>query len=347
MLTSGKTQASPFGRAARLVMTEPLYPLRFEPIFKRLIWGGRRLATVLGKPLGEGSDYAESWEVSDHRDDVSRVAEGPLAGLGLRDLVWNRKADVLGPALADRDQFPLLVKFLDANQVLSVQVHPDDDRGKILADDNGKTEAWVIVHAEPGSTIYAGLKAGVTRVAFAAAMESGQVEPLLHQFPARTGDFILIKAGTVHAIGAGIVLAEVQQMSDATFRVHDWGRLGADGRPRALHFAQALQSTDFEAGPVHPSKTVAEAIAGGTRERLVHCPQFAIDRLHLHGPTPVGSLERFTLLLGLDGAAEVRHRGNAYPIGFGETLLLPAMLGACEVAPRGGNGATLLTCVVP
>jgi len=141
----------------------PLYPLRFEPILKELIWGGRRLETVLHKSLGSGTRYAESWEVADHRDDVSRVADGPLAGASLRDLVRDRGEELLGPALGGRHQFPLLVTFLDAHQVLSVQVHPDDTLGRRLVDDNGKTEAWVVVHAEPGALIYAGLRPGATR----------------------------------------------------------------------------------------------------------------------------------------------------------------------------------------
>ena len=149
------------------MMVEPLHPLRFEPILKELIWGGRRLATVLNKPLGAGAHYAESWEISDHRDDVSRVAEGPLAGtLAPRPGPRPGRASCSARAVGRRDQFPLLVKFLDAHQVLSVQVHPDDERGRRLADDNGKTEAWVVIHAEPGSLIYAGLRPGVTRERF-------------------------------------------------------------------------------------------------------------------------------------------------------------------------------------
>src|SRR4051812_7741191 len=183
----------------------PLYPLRFEPILKELIWGGRRLQTLLNKPLGAASRYAESWEVSDHRDDVSRVADGPLAGTTLRELVRTRGAELLGPALAQRGQFPLLVKYLDAHQVLSVQVHPDDERGWRLADDNGKTETWVVLHNEPGSLIYAGLKPGISREQLARSLESNDVEPLLHRFEARQGDCIMIPAGTVHAIGAGVV----------------------------------------------------------------------------------------------------------------------------------------------
>ena len=232
--------------------TVSLYPLRFEPILRRLIWGGRRLGTVLHKPIGEGNDYAESWELSDYRDAVSVVNEGELSGTTLRDLVHHRGREVLGPGLSGRSQFPLLVKFIDAREVLSVQVHPDDEKGKRLAGDNGKTETWVVVDAEPESLIYAGLRPGVTREQFQAAIEDGQVEPLLHRFPARPGDCIMIEAGTVHAIGAGVLLAEIQQMSDATFRVFDWGRVGADGRPRELHITEAMESTDFTRGPVNP-----------------------------------------------------------------------------------------------
>ena len=191
----------------------------------------------------------------------SRTA--PCKGTSLRDLVRNRRTALLGPGVAGGDQFPLLVKFLDAHQVLSVQVHPDDDRGRRLAADNGKTEAWVILHAEPGSLIYAGLRPGVTRHDLAEAMRTGAVEPLLHRFEPRAGDCILIPAGTVHAIGAGVVLAEIQQMSDATFRIHDWGRTGGDGKPRPLHPAEALESTDFAAGPVDPVASRPEPFVGG------------------------------------------------------------------------------------
>jgi mannose-6-phosphate isomerase len=324
---------------------EPLYPLRFRPILKELIWGGRRLGTVLGKPIGSGSQYAESWEISDHRDDVSRVAEGPLAGTALRTLIRERGGELLGDALGPRDQFPLLVKFIDAHQVLSVQVHPDDEQGRRLADDNGKTETWVVVHADPGSVIYAGLKPGVTRRDFTEAIAKGAVEPLLHRFEPKVGDCILIPAGTMHAIGAGVMLAEIQQMSDATFRVFDWGRVGSDGRPRPLHLSQALEATKFDAGPVDPLAPRPEPIPGGTRERLAESDYFALQRLRLRAPARVGDGWRFTILIGLEGEAEVRHDRGAAPLRFGETLLLPASLGACEVAPRGE--AAILSCVVP
>ena len=178
-----------------------LYPLRFEPLFRRYIWGGRRLGTVLNKPIGSGEDYAESWEIVDHGLDQSVVAFGELR-MPLGDLV----ADY-GPALFGRHhpqrQFPLLFKFLDANQSLSVQVHPDDRQAAQLEPpDLGKTEAWVVVHADPGSVIYAGLRDGVDRETLQAAMAAGQTESCLHRFSTQTGDCVFIPAGTVHALGA-------------------------------------------------------------------------------------------------------------------------------------------------
>jgi mannose-6-phosphate isomerase len=326
--------------------TVPLYPLRFKPILRRLIWGGRRLGTVLHKPIGEGSDYAESWELSDYHDQVSVVEGGGLAGATLRDLVRSRTDELLGNALGPRDQFPLLVKFIDAREALSVQVHPDDVTGRRLANDNGKTETWVILDTEPGSLIYAGLKQGVGRDEFAAAIDSGEVEHLLHRFEPKPGDSVLIEAGTVHAIGAGVLLAEIQEMSDATFRIYDWGRLGPDGKPRQLHGREAMESINFDRGPIGPITPVAEPIAGGgTRERLARSPYFALERLAPVQPVVVGDPERFTVVMGLKGTSNIEHGGKRIPLEFGQTVLLPAALGECQLVP--GRQATVLTCVVP
>ncbi|WP_169975911.1 type I phosphomannose isomerase catalytic subunit [Tautonia rosea] len=327
----------------------PLTPLRFTPILKRLIWGGRRLASKLHKDLGPEDDYAESWELSDHRHGQSEVAEGPFAGSTLHDLVIRRGPELLGEAVGLRKQFPLLVKFLDAHQVLSVQVHPDDEQGRRLADDNGKTEAWVVIDAEPGSRIYSGLKPGVDRSRFAEALRTGRIEEVLHAFEPRAGDCIFIPAGTVHAIGAGVLLTEVQQMSDATFRVDDWGRVGPDGAPRTLHQAEALEVTDYERGPVDPVRSRLDMIDGGTQEHLIRCPYFALDRYVLTGPTRIGDPQqgRFTALIGLGGKVKVSHEGQSYPVELGQTLLLPAVIGACPIEPSGEGEAIVLTCTVP
>ena len=335
-------------RRAIVATSSPMpdfYPLRFRPILKRIVWGGRRLGEVLGKPIGPGSDYAESWELSDHQDDVSRVADGPLAGRSLRRLLQETGEEILGPALGPRDQFPLLVKYLDAHRNLSVQVHPDDELGRRLAGDNGKTEAWVVIHADPGSLIYAGLREGVDHAQFRDAIDAGSVEPLLHRFRPKPGDCLFIPSGTVHAIGAGVMVAEVQQMSDATFRIDDWGRLGADGQPRNLHIAEALASIDFDRGPVDPVQVSANPRSWGTIESLVSCPYFAIQRLRLRDVAPVGSAERFTILMGLEGAATVEHESGPVALKVGETLLLPAAIGECRLRPDGE--ATVLACAVP
>ncbi len=324
---------------------QSLYPLRFEPILRRLIWGGRRLGTVLHKPIGEGADYAESWELADYHDQVSVVSNGPLAGTTLRELLHTRPMELLGPALGARDQFPLLVKFIDAREDLSVQVHPDDEKGRRLAGDNGKTEAWLVLAAEPGSVIYAGLRRGVGPEEFRRAIETGAVEPLLHRFPARPGDAVLIEAGTVHAIGAGVMLAEVQQMSDATFRVFDWNRVGTDGKPRELHIEQAMESIDFGRGPVDPMKTRVEDLGGaGTRERLPSSEYFILERWRLHEPIRIEQ-DRFTILVGLDGDLKLETAGPPVPLRAGQTVLVPAAVEECRLVPRGE--AVVLTCVVP
>jgi mannose-6-phosphate isomerase len=278
---------------------------------------------------------------------VSVVREGGLAGTRLRDLIRTRGEELLGPALGPRDQFPLLVKFIDAHANLSVQVHPDDETGRRLAGDNGKTETWVILEAEPGSAIYAGLKRGVGRGEFADAIHSGEVEGLLHRLEPRPGDCILIEAGTVHAIGAGVLLAEIQEMSDATFRIYDWGRLGPDGKPRPLHVREAMESIDFNRGPVDPVTAEVEPLAGGTLEHLARSAYFALERLRFDRGTDVGRDDRFTILMGLEGCSELINNGQSVVLEFGETLLLPAVVGRCEIVPRGPDESVVLTCVAP
>ncbi len=212
----------------------PLYPLRFRLLVRRYLWGNRRLETCLGKSLGPGNDYAESWEVADHGADQSIVDAGPLAGTALGDLVRLRAAELFGRCHPQAN-FPLLVKFLDAAQSLSVQVHPNDEQAARLdPPDLGKTEAWYILAADPGSRIYAGLRPGVEREQLAEAIAQGTCEKMLHCFEPKAGDCLFIPAGTVHALGAGLLVAEVQQSSDTTFRLYDWNRVGPDGKPRAL-----------------------------------------------------------------------------------------------------------------
>ncbi|MDR3618937.1 MAG: class I mannose-6-phosphate isomerase [Paludisphaera borealis] len=324
----------------------PLQPLVFEPILRRLIWGGRRLGTLMGKPIGDGDDYAESWEIADYHDSVSVVRDGPLAGTTLRDLVRTRPAQLFGRSRAAQDQFPLLIKLIDAREPLSVQVHPDDALARTLAGDSGKTEAWVVIDAEPGSLIYAGLKAGVDRDQLERAVRSGDVEPLLHRFEPRAGDCVMVEAGTVHAIGAGVLLAEVQQTSDATFRVFDWNRHGADGKPRELHIDQALQSINFGRGPVDPLITKPLVLEdGNVSEALARCPYFQLERWTLGAPQEIGRDDRFTVVMVLSGEVRVSRGDGELSLGRGATLLLPASISPHVLSPIGQ--AVVLTCQQP
>src|SRR5437762_3487788 len=215
----------------------PLYPLTFHPVLKHYLWGGRRLGTVLGKPIGEGTDYAESWDIADHEHGQSVVASGPLAGTSLKNLVATRGSELLGRHAerhggrslqgSSQPRFPLLFKFLDCQCDLSVQVHPNDAAAaRLTPPDLGKTEAWVILDSQPGSRIYAGLKRGFDRASLSAAIRSARAEECLHSFEPQPGQCLFIPAGAVHALGAGLLVAEIQQASDTTYRVFDWNRVG-------------------------------------------------------------------------------------------------------------------------
>jgi len=294
--------------------------IRFEPLLKRIRWGGTRLGSVLGKQLAPETDYAESWEVADHGVDQSVVAAGPLAGSTLQALLKEHNEAILGRH-AGRRQFPLLIKFLDANDRLSVQVHPDDTKAKTFdPTENGKTEAWVIIDAEPGSRLYAGLKQDVTPEAMRAAIERGTLEECLHSFEVSAGDCLFILAGTVHAITEGILLAEVQQSSDMTFRLYDWGRVGADGQPRELHIEQAIACTDFELGPV--TCQTPQPVDGG--QELASCEYFTIRRYSGPGQVQLPDDDRFHILMGLAGEASVIAGLKVECVKPGQTVLLPA-----------------------
>ena len=305
-------------------------PLTFLPIVKRIRWGGRRLGSVLKKPIGEGDDYAESWEVVDHGEDQSVVsdaaANGRFAGQTLSELVRTFPAELFG-ADSGREQFPLLIKFLDASDRLSVQVHPNDALAKRHDPaELGKTEAWVILHAEAGARLWSGLKEGVTEEQVRSALEQQTLEDLLHAVEVKSGDCVFIPAGTVHAIGEGILLAEVQQSSDLTFRYYDWGRLGADGQPRELHIDDSLEATDWTRGPVDPvtPQPATSALGCERAEHLVHCEFFDLTRHFAQRETTIPQDGQSHTLLVLDGSATLSHSLGQTRLPTGQTVLLPA-----------------------
>ncbi|MEN6449794.1 MAG: type I phosphomannose isomerase catalytic subunit [Thermoguttaceae bacterium] len=320
-----------------------LYPLRFRPILRSYLWGGRRLATSLGKPLPPGDNWAESWEVVDHGPDQSVVEAGPLAGVTLAELVAQHGRELLGRH-HPQPRFPLLLKFLDAAKTLSVQVHPDDARAaRLNPPDLGKSEAWVVIEAEPGASIYAGLRAGVDRDDLLAAIREGRCQDCLHEFKAVAGDCVFLPAGAVHAIGAGLVIAEIQQSSDVTYRLFDWNRVGPDGRPRALHVDQAVEAIDFARGPIGPQQP--QPTARPPVSRLVECEKFILDRWQFDAPLAAGGDDRCHIISVLDGAVQVEGDPSASPLPRGATALLPAELGPVTLRPQGR--AMLLDAYLP
>ena len=319
-------------------------PLIFEPYLRPQIWGGRQLETALHKRLPPAGTFGESWELSAHPHHVSRVAEGPFASAALTQ-IWTDHAEELTGSRSP-GEFPLLIKSLDCRVPLSVQVHPDDARAHdLLGEPRGKTEAWVILAAGPDARIWAGLKPGITRADLERHLDAGTVADCLHSFVPRPGDCVYLPAGTVHAVGGGVLIAEVQQSSDATFRLFDWNRPGPDGKPRTLHREQSLASIDWQAGPVDPVRPqrIIAAQEGVSHERLVECPYFALSRYTLSGSARL-TAAGLSIWMMLDGSAELRSKASGDERRFerGETVLIPASAPSLEWTTDRNAPATLL-----
>lgn len=308
-------------------------PLVFEPLLKRIRWGGRRLGELLGKEIGPESDYAESWELADHGTDQTQVTQGPFAGHTLQQLMQQENVALLGRD-SGLTQFPLLIKYLDANDWLSLQVHPNDEQARQYdPSENGKTEAWIILDARPDSRICAGLKPGVDRDQLSQHLQNGTIEDCLNRFPVNAGDCVFVPAGTVHAIGPGIVLAEIQQQSNLTFRLHDWGRLGTDGQPREIHIDESLACTDFERGPVLPATPQILADGDHRHEELVRDRYFVIHRHRASQSIPLPTSDQFHIVMVLEGRLTVAAGDEQQSLSRGSTLLIPAACGEVTITP--------------
>ena len=309
-----------------------LYPLRFEPIFKSMPWGGRRLPAFVSRPAPNDKPVGEAWVLSDVDGSVSVVADGPLAGTSLRELLAADPARILGTATAPLGRFPLLLKFIDARRELSVQVHPNDEQAaRLRPGSGGKTEAWVVLDANPAtSRIYSGFRPGVTADSFRAALAAKTVPDTLHTFTPQRGDCVFLEAGTVHAIGADILIFEVQQTSDITYRLYDWDR------GRELHIEDGLKCANFAAGPCHPFR------GSGL---IVRCPYFTLDRITSAAPFRVGATDQCRAVVCVDGGGELESGGVRYSINTGDVYLLPAEVGACGCIPH--SEMTVLECGLP
>jgi mannose-6-phosphate isomerase len=327
-----------------------------------MVWGDRRLGDVLGKPLDSGQAYGESWEVSDHALHQSQVASGPLAGRTLRQLMEQDAAALLGEAASKLKRFPWLIKFLDAHDWLSVQVHPDEKSvARLWPGEGSKTEAWFILQAASGSRIYAGLRPGMDEKKLRAALSADQgrsIVDCLHSFEPRAGDCVFLPAGTVHAVGGGVLLAEIQQTSDATFRLFDWNRRDAHGKSRPLHIEESLACIHWDQGPVEPvhvadfkndSDSKAPTRPGSPdsvkRQGLVQCPFFELTYLRTDQPIPFGGVGRLQALLILQGRGRWHGSGCAEEVKLGQVWVLPASLPAQECRPE--PTLTMLLCNLP
>jgi mannose-6-phosphate isomerase len=308
-----------------------LYPLTFHPLFKERVWGGRKLEQLYRKPLPPRVPIGESWEISDRPDAVSVVANGPLAGRDLRWLMEHEEPALMGNAGAASGRFPLLVKLLDARQKLSLQVHPP---AKIAARLGGepKTEMWYIAEADPGAELFVGLRRGSTRAEFEQRLESGTVAECFHRLPVKAGDAMFLPSGRVHAIGAGLVIFEIQQNSDTTYRVFDWNRVGLDGRPRELHLQQSLESIDFS--DFEPGLAQAGYVQEGPAKvrSLVADPLFSVRVVKLpdqsHLPLQPNCLQ---LVAAMEGQLQIRHKVASVQLSPGEFCLVPAALNNVEI----------------
>ena len=293
-----------------------LYPLTFEPIFQERIWGGRRLSDLYGKPLPPGVPIGESWELADLPNGQSIVANGPLKAQTLRAVMEHYSGDITGQPDA-KTPFPLLIKLLDAEDILSVQVHPDAATCKKMGTGQPKTECWYILAAKPDAAIYKGLKPGTTRQAFRQAVQAGTCADLLVRVPVSVGQCHFLPSGTCHAIGAGLVIAEIQQPSDTTYRVFDWNRIDAKtGQPRQLHIDQAIESIHF--GDEQPP-------AAATIGRLVDAPEFKVDKGHqVPGGEVLLSHGTMRVLIILSGSGQIiSETTQAVAFCAGQTVLIP------------------------
>lgn len=298
--------------------------LRFTPIYQQRVWGGRGLERFLGRKLPEGDPIGESWELVDRDEAQSILAAGPDAGTPLRELLSVHGADIMGPNWPQGRPFPILVKWLDCRERLSLQVHPPASIAPKLGGEP-KTENWYIGHAEPGAAVLAGLKPGVGAASFRAALAGNTAEALVHRLPTQTGDSLLIRSGVMHAIDGGNIILEIQQNSDTTYRVYDWGRVGLDGRPRAMHVEQSMAS--LEANTAAAPELIRSAARCVT---LADCAEFRIVRHHL------GAGEKLEFAAGeqarIVSVTDGELTGNSEALRKGDTVLVPYCTACCLLA---------------
>lgn len=324
-------------------MSTMLYPMKFKSICKEKIWGGRKIETVLGRDTNNMEHCGESWEVSGIVDDESEIVNGFLAENNLNELLEIYMTDLVGEKNYEKYGlgFPLLVKYIDAQENLSVQVHPDDELAKSKYGQNGKTEMWHVIEAEAGAGLYVGFKQKVTKEQYKKAVEEGTLADLLQFYPVQAGDTFMIPAGTVHAIGKGVLLAEIQQSSDITFRIFDWNRLDEEGEPRELHTEEALEAIHFDEN-VGNFKIDYQPSLNHT-VKLVRSQYFNTSLLNFDKPLSKTFVEvdSFIIYMCLEGHICLVYNGDDREyMEKGDVVLIPAEMEEVKMIPE--RNSTLL-----
>ncbi|GMB01157.1 type I phosphomannose isomerase catalytic subunit [Pelosinus sp. IPA-1] len=291
-----------------------MYPLKFTPIYKERIWGGNNLGKVFGRQL-PGDCIGESWEISDHDSDTSIVINGNLAGKKLNELMVDFKERLMGKKFKNQNYFPLLIKIIDANDKLSIQVHPEDKYAYQVEGEDGKTEAWYVINAKEDARIVYGLRKNITKADFIKAVESNHIDETLKVEPVVPGDMIFVPAGTVHALLEGVMVYEVQQNSDTTYRVYDYDRVGDDGKKRELHIKKAIEVINFKEQPGCSFKS-----------NSIHCQYFNMEKMMIQGEKIEKTNNQFIIYCVTAGTGEIIYKDTIEFLHAGETVLIPACL---------------------
>ena len=345
-----------------------LYPLKFKPFFKEKIWGGDKIKKILHRPVADMKNCGESWEISAIEDNVSVVANGFFADDNdLNELIEVYMGELLGDKVYDKYGlgFPLLIKYIDATDDLSVQVHPDDKLAQERYGMNGKTEMWYVIQADEGAGLYVGFEDGVTRDQYWDAVESGTIDQLLSFYPVKKGDVFFIPAGTVHAIGKGVLLAEIQQPSDVTYRIFDWNRVDEQGNSRELHVDEAFDAIHFEGEPIQNESdasnaetshelssttpvddTVKNTLPAGkvnyeekfnTTSKLLRSDFFNLNEIFFEKPLKktYTEIDSFIIYMCIEGHVHTFTDDEQFELRTGEVMLVPASISELNLIPEG------------
>jgi len=311
-----------------------MYPIKLKPAFKDYLWGGTRLRDDFGKDC-DFDKIAESWELSCHKDGNSVVADGEFAGLTLAQYIEKEGKSVLGTNCEKFENFPILIKLIDAKDNLSVQVHPNNEYAQRVEGEYGKTEMWYVVDCDEGASLLYGFKHNITKEEFRERIENNTLLEVTNSVPVKKGDVFFIEAGTLHAIGKGILIAEIQQNSNTTYRIYDYGRVGADGKPRQLHIDKAVDVTNLCPAKPYPQSEPVD-MGGWTKKRLAKCEYFTVDVINVDTSAALeADKSSFVNILVLYGGCVLSSEGNdAVELKKGDSVFIPAGLGKFELTGK-------------